>query len=492
MSATVEATVREPGVIIGVMLGYLAVCTGLGIHAWRRTSSLSDFILGGRSLGKLVTAFSTAATDMSGWLLMGFPALAYLSGFDAIWFAAGSMLFAYLNWLFIAPRIRAQTERFGDALTLPDYLEARLKDESHLLRVATAIIILVFFTLYTSSGFVAGGRLLETLFGLDYLWGLLISSVAIVGYVYIGGFLAVSWSDVLQGVMMLLALLIVAALGVGMAGGPGSLVQALEARDPSFLSPWIGEAGQPLGVIGIVSLVAFSMGYPGQPHILARFMATSSVENLDVARRVAMLWQLLALGAAIVVGLAAVVALPVKLSGADAEKVFIIMAIDYLPAWAAGVCLAGLAAAVMSTAAAQLLVASSAATEDLYRLLVNPRATQRQLLRYGRLAVLVVTGLGVVVAMKPGETVFSLVAWAWAGFGATFGPAVVMCLFWAGTSRNGVFAGMLVGAVTVLAWRLGDGGIFGLYELVPAAIASFASIVLVSAVDHRRQQRLAS
>jgi sodium/proline symporter len=473
------------------MVVYLAVCTGLGVLAMRRTRSLSDYILGGRKLGSVVTAFSTSATDMSGWLLMGFPALAYLGGFEAVWFGAGSMLFAYLNWRFVAPRLRAQTAALGDALTLPDYFEARLDDRSGLLRGLTAVVILVFFMLYTSSGFVAGGRLLETLFGLDYRLCVLISGVVIVGYVVLGGFLAVSWADVLQGLMMLVALLIVAVLGVEVAGGVTQLAAKLEAHEAGFLSPWMETGGKPLDAIAIISLVAFSMGYPGQPHILARFMATSSVDNLPIARRVALTWQFTVLAAAIVIGLSAVIVLPGQLAGADAEKVFILMAVELLPPWLAGVCLAGIAAAVMSTAAAQLLVASSAATEDLYRRLLHREASEQQLLAYGRIAVLVVTVLGMLIALRPGETVFSLVAWAWAGFGATFGPAVVLCLTWRPTTRNGVLGGMLVGAATVLLWPLGSGGIFRLYELVPAAALSVLATVAISLFDQRLRARAA-
>jgi sodium/proline symporter len=486
---SVDLAIRDPGAIVAAMVLYLAVCMGIGWLAMRRTRSLADYILGGRKLGSVVTAFSTSATDMSGWLLMGFPALAYLGGFEAVWFAAGSLFFAYLNWKLVAPRLRAQTAALGDALTLPDYFEARLDDRSGLIRALTAVVILVFFTLYTSSGFVAGGRLLETLFDLDYRLCVLISGVVIVGYVVLGGFLAVSWADVLQGLMMLVALLIVAFLGVEVAGGAGELLSKLDAHETGFLSPWMETGGKPLDTIAIISLVAFAMGYPGQPHILARFMATSSVDNLPVARRVALTWQFTVLAAAIVIGWCAVVVVPGQLEGADAEKVFILMSVELLPPWIAGICLAGIAAAVMSTAAAQLLVASSAATEDLYRRYFRRVASERRLLTYGRLAVLAVTALGMLIALKPDETVFSLVAWAWAGFGATFGPAVVLCLMWRGTTRNGVLVGMLVGASTVLLWPLGSGEIFRLYELVPAMTFAILATVAVSLLDQRRSRR---
>ncbi|MGH8179307.1 MAG: sodium/proline symporter PutP [Steroidobacter sp.] len=482
--------VENPAYIIGTIVVYMSVCLVLGYIAWRRTANLADFILGGRSLGSWVTALSAQATDMSGWLLMGLPGLAYASGFDAMWMAGGLIIGTWANWRFVAAPLRARTEALENSLTLPDYFERRFNDRSRLLRTITALLILVFFIFYTSSGFVAAGKLFQTLFGIEYAWAMFWGSIVMLAYTFFGGFLAVSWSDVLQGSLMFGALVLVAVLGLGLAGGVNETFAAIQARDPTLLDPAIGANGQALGAIGVISLVAWGLGYPGQPHILARFMAIKSPAQLTTARRVAMSWVITVLSAAMIVGVTGVLVLDQQLQGGDAEKVFILMSTTFLHPVLAGVCLAGILAAVMSTAAAQLLVASSAFAQDLYKGLVRPASSGKELLWVGRGAVLTVSVLAFVLALNPDSTVLDLVAWAWAGFGSAFGPAIVLSLYWPRMTRNGALAGMVVGGLTVIVWKQGAGEIFQLYEMVPGVLFATLAIVAVSLLEGRDDGRL--
>ena len=346
----------------------------------------------------------------------------------------------------------------------------------------------MFFVFYTSSGFVAAGKLFQTLFGLPYVSAMFWGSVVMLVYTFFGGFLAVSWSDVLQGTLMFVALVLVAVLGLSLAGGFEATMATLEARNPELLDPWIADNGVALGWIGIASLVGWGLGYPGQPHVLARFMAIKSAGHMRTARHVAMTWVIIVLAAAILVGLTGVLSLP-SLEGADAEKVFILMSTTHLHPVLAGICLSGILAAVMSTAAAQILVSSSAFAQDIYKGLLRPHSQGKELLWVGRGAVLSIAVLAFLLAINPENTVLGLVAWAWAGFGATFGPAIVMSLYWERMTRNGALAGMVVGGLTVMLWKRGHGEIFQLYEIIPGVIFSSLTIWLVSALDHRRAQR---
>lgn len=475
-------------IVIATMTLYMGVCLGLGLIAWRRTRNLGDFILGGRSLGSWVTALSAQATDMSGWLLMGLPGLAYASGFDGIWLLLGLVVGTWLNWRWIAAPLREATEKLSNSLTIPDYLERRFGDQSRALRSLSAVFILVFFVFYTSSGFVAAGRLFESLFGLPYVEAMFWGSIVMLTYTFLGGFLAVSWSDVLQGTLMFVALVLVAVIGLSLAGGVTTTFERLQALDAALLDPFVADGGQTLGVIGILSLLGWGLGYAGQPHILARFMAAKSVDHIAVARRVAMGWVIVVLVAAVIVGLTGRLVLPAPLVGTDAEKVFIVMSTTFLHPALAGLCLAGIMAAVMSTASAQLLVASSAFTQDFYGSLFRPEATTKELLWAGRLSVLVIALLAFVIALNPDSTVLDLVAWAWAGFGAAFGPVIILSLYDSRTTRNGALAGILVGGLTVILWKQGAtwGGVFALYELVPGFILSLVATLGVSRLgrDH--------
>ena len=472
-------------VIVGTIVVYMGICLVLGFVAYRRTTNLSDFILGGRSLGSWVTAMSAQASDMSGWLLMGLPGLAYVAGVNSIWLVLGLIAGTYFNWKFIAARLRTQTERLGDSLTMPDYFERRFDDQSRVLRTLSAFFILVFFTFYTSSGFVATGRLFESLFGMHYHDAMFWGSLVMLAYTFFGGFLAVSWSDVLQGTLMFLALVLVAAMGVAMTGGLGDMAAALEARNPALLDPFVGESGQAIGAIGIVSLLAWGLGYPGQPHILARFMAIRDASEMPTARRVAMGWVIVVLLAAIVVGMAGILVLDPPLAGTDSEKVFIVMSATFLHPVLAGICMSGILAAIMSTASAQLLVASSAFAQDFYKGLFRRNPGRVELLWVGRGTVLVIAVLAYALAFNPENKVLDLVAWAWAGFGAAFGPAIVLSLYWNGMTRNGALAGIVVGGLTVILWKQGSGGIFALYEMVPGVVLGTLAIWITSRLSPR-------
>lgn len=466
-------------ITIITFLTYMGVVLLLGLIAYTRTSSLSDYILGGRSLGSWVTALSAQASDMSGWLLMGLPGLAYASGMQSAWMAGGLAVGTYLNWKLVANRLRRRTQELDDSLTIPDYLERRFDDNSRILRLIAGVFILVFFTFYTSSGFVAAGKLFNALFGLPYAWAVFFGMLSVLVYTFIGGFLAVSWADVLQGTLMFFALLLVALMGMWLLGGPPGIAHSLNAFNPNMLNPFVdASTGSTLGWIGIASLAGWGLGYVGQPHILARFMAIRDADKMPTARRVAMTWQLTVLTAAVIVGLTGIGVLDHPLE--DSEKVFIFMSTDLFNPVIAGVCLSGILAAVMSTASAQLLVASSAFSEDFYRGLFRENAGRTELLWVGRMAVLGIATIAFLIGLNPNSKVLTLVSWAWAGFGATFGPAMVLSLFWDRMTRNGALAGVVVGGITVIVWAQLKGGIFELYELVPGFAFSLAAIWLVS------------
>jgi sodium/proline symporter len=461
-------------------LAYLAVVIVIGFVAWRRTSDLKDYILGGRRLGRWVTALSAQASDMSGWLLLGLPGYAYLAGVESLWLLVGLLTGTYLNWKLTAARLRRATEYYGDSLTLPDYLERRFDDRTGSLRLISALFILVFFTFYTSSGLVAGGRLFEQVFGLSYLWAVAAGGATVVAYTFVGGFLAVSWTDLLQGILMLLALVAVAVMGIVAVGGLDAMLVETRDINPELLNAFTDADGQPLTLIAIVSLLGWGLGYFGQPHVLARFMAADSEKNIPASRRIAMTWVTVALFAGMLVGMTGAPLLEAPLVGAESEKVFMVMATTLFHPVIAGICLSGILAAVMSTADSQLLVASSAVAEDLFRGIFRKQASDRELLWIGRMAVIVIALIAFALAADPDSKVLDLVAYAWAGFGAAFGPAILLSLYWPGMSRRGAIAGILMGGLTVIVWKQLSGGIFDLYEIVPGVVFSFVAIFLFS------------
>ncbi len=459
---------------------YIAAMVLIGLVAYLRTKNFSDYILGGRSLGSFVTALSAGASDMSGWLLMGLPGAIYLSGLSEGWIAIGLIAGAWLNWLFVAGRLRVQTEHNGNALTLPDYFTTRFEDNSRILRVFSALVILVFFTIYCASGIVAGARLFESTFGMSYETALWAGAAATIAYTFVGGFLAVSWTDTVQATLMIFALILTPIVVMLATGGVDTTFLAIEANDPTNFDMLKGAS-----FVGVISLLAWGLGYFGQPHILARFMAADSVKSIPAARRISMTWMILCLGGAVAVGFFGIAYFSAHPDVAGAvsenpERVFIELAKLLFNPWIAGVLLSAILAAVMSTLSCQLLVCSSALTEDFYKAFLRKGASQRELVWVGRGMVLLIAVVAILVARDPESKVLGLVSYAWAGFGAAFGPVVIFSLVWKGMTRNGALAGMLVGAVTVVLWKQYVG--LGLYEIIPGFIFASLAILIFSKI----------
>ncbi|MGF1774846.1 sodium/proline symporter PutP [Vibrio wakamikoensis] len=467
--------------ITTTFIAYLAMMLAIGVIAYKRTASSSDYFLGGRSLGPWPAALSAGASDMSGWLLLGLPGYAYAAGIEAFWLAGGLLVGTWLNWLICAKRLRTYSIT-TDALTLPEYLSRRFNDNSKVIQVVSAFFILLFFLFYTSSGLVAGGKLFETVFGLDYTIAVIIGTVCVVSYTLFGGFLAVSWTDLVQGLLMAAALMIVPV--IGMQGGLGQLTADLKAINPELLTLWNDAKGQPLSAVAIISLVAWGLGYFGQPHILARFKASRSNKDLTTARRIAVIWSGLSMIGALLVGVVGLVYIT-NTGGdvlADGEKIFMLLVNALFHPVIAGILLAAILAAIMSTADSQLLVSSSALAEDFYKQVINKDATSEQVVMVGRVGVVLLSVIALVLAMTPDSSVLGLVSYAWAGFGAAFGPAILLSLYWAGMNRNGAIAGIIVGGVTIVVWKQLSGGIFDIYEIVPGFILSWISIMVVSSM----------
>ena len=473
--------------IIVTFIFYYLVVFYIGWIAYRRTGNLSDYILGGRQLGRWTTALSAGASDMSGWLLLGLPGYAYAAGMESIWIALGLLLGTYLNWLLVAPRLRARSVDVGDAITLPEYFEYRFKEKSHALRVVTAFFILLFFLFYTSSGLVAGGKLFESVFGLPYRWAVIGGAASILIYTSIGGFLAVCWTDLFQGLLMALALAVVAVAALQHTGGIGSTFAAINSANPALTGLFSNSDGSDMTFIAWLSLMGWGLGYFGQPHIIIRFMAIRSETMISDSRRIAVTWTALSLLAALSIGMTGIALLHTPLLGADSEKVFMEMVKLIFHPVIAGICLAAILAAIMSTADSQLLVASSAITEDFYRTLFKKDAGQKELVVVGRIAVIVIAVVATALAMDPDAKVLELVSYAWAGFGGAFGPAILLSLFWNGMTRSGAIAGIITGSVTVIIWKQLQGGIFDLYELVPAFTLSFMVILVTSLITRERK-----
>ncbi|MBS0908266.1 sodium/proline symporter PutP [Tatumella sp. JGM118] len=455
----------------------------IGFFAWRSTKNFDDYILGGRSLGSLVTALSAGASDMSGWLLMGLPGAIFLSGISESWIAIGLIIGAWLNWKIIAGRLRVHTEHHNNALTLPDYFTSRFEDRSKLLRIISAVIILVFFTIYCASGIVAGARLFESTFGMSYEAALWAGAAATIVYTFLGGFLAVSWTDTVQASLMIFALLLTPLMVIFAVGGIPQAMIVIEHHGPGFTDIF-----NKMDVIAIVSLLGWGLGYFGQPHILARFMAADSHRSMKAARRIGMTWMILCLAGAVSVGFFGIAYFDNNpaLAGAvnsNGERIFIELAKILFNPWIAGVLLSAILAAVMSTLSCQLLVCSSALTEDFYRAFFRKNAGQQERVWVGRLMVLVVAVIAILLARDPDNKVLGLVSYAWAGFGAAFGPVVLLSLCWKRMTRNGALAGMIAGAATVIIWK--QYALFGLYEIIPGFIAGLLAIVIFSFVGER-------
>lgn len=458
----------------------------IGWYSYRKTSNLTDYMLGGRSLGPAVTALSAGAADMSGWLLMGLPGGIYVSGLADAWIAVGLTIGAYLNWLLVAPRLRSYTQVANDSITIPSFLENRFKDKTKLLRIVSGIVILLFFTFYVSSGMVSGAVFFQSSFGTSYHTGLYIVGGVVVAYTLFGGFLAVSYTDFIQGLMMLVALFLVPAIGIFITGGPAETFDTIRAIDSTHLDLFKGTT-----FIGIISAMAWGLGYFGQPHIIVRFMAIKTIKETKSARRIGMSWMIITLIGTIFTGL---IGLAYFHNNPDhtlknPEAVFISLSQILFHPLFAGFALAAILAAIMSTISSQLIVTSSALVEDLYKMVVRKDAKDKELVFLGRMAVLLVAVIASALAFKQNSTILSLVAYAWAGFGASFGPIILLSLFWKKMNNWGALFGMIVGAVTVIIWKnlgLGD----TLYEIVPGFVLNFIVSVIVSLVTYKKNDAI--
>jgi sodium/proline symporter len=468
--------------VLTTFIVYLIGMLAIGVIAYKLTSNLSDYVLGGRRLGPGVAALSAGASDMSSWLLLGLPGAVYVSGgMNQIWIAVGLTVGAYLNWQFVAGRLRSYTEVANDSITIPDFFENRFKDTSKSLRVISALVILLFFTFYTSSGMVGGAKLFEASFGLSYNQALWIGAIVIISYTFLGGFLAVSWTDFIQGILMFLALIVVPIVAVSKLGGWSETVNTVGEIDPTYLDAFTGMTG-----IGIISLLAWGLGYFGQPHILTRFMALRSVKDVPKARLIGMVWMVFGLFGAVFTGFAGIA----YFAGsplADGEQVFIMFTDVLFNPWVSGILLAAILAAIMSTIDSQLLVSSSAVAEDFYKAILKKDASEKELVWVGRISVGVIALIAILLAMNPDSSVLDLVSYAWAGFGAAFGPVIILSLFWKRMNRWGALAGMITGAITVVVWsNIGS----DLYEIVPGFIISTIAVFVVSLVTAPPSQEI--
>jgi len=467
---------------------YFILMLGIGLYAWKRSTDDSEgYLLGGRNLHPAVAALSAGASDMSGWLLLGLPGALYAAGLVEAWIGIGLFVGAVVNWFVVAPRLRHQTVHYGNALTIPQFLANRFPDKATMLRVVSAVIIVIFFAVYSAAGLVGGGKLFESTFidtqvmGLSpYMAGVLLTALVVLAYTMVGGFLAVSLTDFVQGCIMVVAL-VVMPLVVLFGDGWTATGDALRAVDPEFLS-WFGG----LSFIGFLSAVAWGLGYFGQPHIIVRFMAVKE-GGIPAARNVGLSWMFVALIGALGVGLAG--RAHVEMNGLvleDPETIFILLANTLFHPFVTGFLLAALLAAIMSTISSQLLVSSSSLTEDFYRLFLRKNASETEMVNVGRVCVALVSVAAIVIASDPESGVLSLVSNAWAGFGAAFGPLIILSLTWKRMTGMGAVAGLVVGAAVVIAWiATGLNETTGVYEIIPGFVAAWLAIWLVSLMTNK-------
>jgi sodium/proline symporter len=486
--------------ILIAIAAYLVLVLVIGVLCSKQNNSVDDFYLGGRKLGPLVTAMSAEASDMSSWLLMGLPGVAYLSGAcEAVWTALGLAVGTYLNWLIVSKRLRNYSQKI-EAITIPEFFSKRFGDKKNIIMAISAVVIIVFFVPYTASGFAACGKLFGTLFGIDYHLAMVVSAIVIVGYTTIGGFLAASTTDFMQSIVMTVALLFVLGFGVYSAGGFGSVIDNANSM-PGFLSltsSYVAETNtaQPYSLISIFSLLAWGLGYFGMPHILLRFMAISDSKQLKISRRVASVWVVISLAVAIFIGIVGIAmvnngSMPAL---ADSETIIISMAKlladnGIVFALIAGVILAGILASTMSTADSQLLTASSGVSENIIGGLFKIKTSQKTAMVIARVTLVVISVIAVILAWDSNSSVFGIVSFAWAGFGAAFGPIMLTALFWKRVNKWGALFGMIAGGAMVFIWKylvapIGAANeslsFLNIYELLPAFVVGLIVIVVVS------------
>ena len=462
---------------------YLVFMIAIGMYFYGKNRTTNEYFLGGRTLGSWVVSMSAQASDMSGWLLMGLPGAAYLSGISAGWIAIGLAIGTYLNWLFVAKRLRQYTKVADDAITLPQFFKNRFRDQSGMISVISAIFILVFFLFYTASGFVSCAKLFSSVFGVSYIAALLIGAIVVISYTFAGGFFAVCWTDFFQGMLMFFCVLAVPALAIHSMGGTVSFVDKVNAFNPNFLNMFVdGATNEPYTAMGIISLIAWGFGYFGQPHILVRFMGIESPSAIKKSRRIATVWVLISLTAAVLIGVSGRIFLGDALLdiAGQQETIYITMVAKIFPLFIGGIFLSAILAAIMSTADSQLLVTASAITEDFYHNKIRPNASPMELMWVSRICVIAVSVIAVLIATDQNSTILGLVSYAWAGFGSAFGPLVLCSLFWRRANKFGAYAGIIVGGVTAIVWSKLSGGIFDLYEIVPGFFFGLLAIIIVS------------
>lgn len=506
-------------VILGTIIVYMIMMVAIGFAVSGRNKTSDDFYLGGRKLGPLVTAMSAEASDMSGWLLMGLPAVAMMGGLaEASWTAIGLAIGTYLNWLFVAKRLRVYSKRI-DAFTLPDFFTKRFNDNTKILTTVAALFIIVFFVPYTASGFAACGKLFASLFGMDYHLAMILSAIVIIVYCTLGGFFAASTTDFIQSIIMTIALLVVVGFGEGIASGFSNVfsnVQSLDGYLDLFkgFNVSTGTTGS-YGTLPVISTLAWGLGYFGMPHILLRFMAIEDEKKLKLSRRVASVWVVISMGVAVLIGVVGYTlmqkgVLPAYADAPAAETIIVDIAkylskYGYIAALAAGIILAGILASTMSTADSQLLAAASSVSQNLLQETFGIRMSQKTSMWVARISVIVISVVAIFLAWNPNSSVFRIVSFAWAGFGGAFGPIMLCALFWKRTTKSGAIAGVISGGATVFiykwlrdgfvseSWLSGgflDGTIFDIYELLPAFVIGVIVIIAVSLLTKKPEKEI--
>lgn len=464
--------------IVIMFIAYSALMLYIGFYFFRKNKGTEEYFLGSRSLGPVVSALSAGASDMSGWLLMGLPGALYVSGFVESYIAIGLTIGATLNWAFVAKRLRIYTSVISDCITIPDYFETRFDDEKHILRVICAVVILIFFTFYVSSGLVSGAKLFESTFGLKYEHALSTGALIIVAYTFLGGYKAVCWTDLIQGLLMMCALIVVPAVMLYHLGGFNEAFSIVKEIKPNALS-----MGEGLSWVAIVSALAWGLGYFGQPHILVRFMSIRSTKEIPQATIIGISWMAISLLGACFIGILGIAYVAkFELSLSDPEKIFIVMSQLLFNPWIAGILLSAILAAIMSTASSQLLVSSSTIAEDFYKRIFNKEASSVMVMNLGRVGVLFVALIAFFISTDKNSSVLSIVAYAWAGFGASFGSVMLFSLFWSKMTRLAAILGMITGAAVVVLYKnfFAAWLDFPIYEIVPGFLCASAVIVIVS------------
>jgi sodium/proline symporter len=506
MSASIQTLIT--------MALYMAAMIIIGVYFAKFANADSEnFFIGGRKLGPWVAAMSAEASDMSGWLLMGLPGVAYWCGLaDATWTAIGLAIGTYLNWLLVSKRLRNYSHRAGNAITIPEFISNRFKENKKIILTVSALFILIFFAVYTASCFVTFGKLFNQLFGLDYRLMMLIGAVFVLAYTLLGGFLAESTTDFVQGIVMIFALIAVLIVGVSAAGGVGAVVEnarsipgffeffgiaqpALENGAQQIVNgaPVFGEAGK-YGFLTIISTMAWGLGYFGMPQVLLRFMGIRKASELKKSRRIAIVWVLIAMGAAVCIGIVGRAVYPASLTTAtSAENIFILISQTLMNPLVAGIMMAGILAATMSSSDSYLLIAASAFARNIFQGVIKKDASDKLIMKVSRITLLAVALVGIIIALDENSIIFKVVSFAWAGFGATFGPIILFSLFWKRTTRAGAIAGILGGGGMVFLWKLvirPAGGVLGIYELLPAFIFSCLMILVVSLLTKKPSREI--